>query len=87
MITTTTKACSNKDHPEGSKKRCGDSCNVRTGHLIPAKDDLSIYWRLARPELLRKWKASKGGKMPVSSDAFSLFAETAKDAHKHNSRL
>ena len=51
------------------------SCNL-TQHkdqLPAAKDDLSIYWRLARPELVRKWQSAPGGKQ-VSSDAFSRFA-------------
>jgi hypothetical protein len=87
MVTTTKRACSKKDHPEGCTKKCGKNCDLRTGHLLPAKDDLSIYWRLARPELLRKWAASEKGKgKPVSSDAFSLFAEGAKDAQKYNGR-
>ena len=66
------------------------SCNLtrHTGHLPAAKDNLSIYWRLARPELLRKWKAH--GKDPVSSDVFATFAGgggctlRASDATRHD---
>jgi hypothetical protein len=49
---------------------------------------LSIYWRLARPELLRKWKASEKGKgNPVSSDAFSRFAQGSEGEGAHNKNV
>ena len=106
FATTTKKACSNlaectgkntKDLPycknktEKNKKK---GCSLRKGHLPAEENDLSIYWRLARPELLRKWKASEKGKdNPVSSDAFSLFSgggthtQEASDANDHNNNV
>ncbi len=67
------KACTNLPGCKGNKRKdkgepyCKKkSCNLtlRTSHLPAAEDDLSIYWRLARPELVRKWKAL--GMDPVS---------------------
>ena len=81
-FTTTKKACSNLPGCKGKKRKnksepyCKKkSCNLtqHKGQLPAAKDDLSIYWRLARPELVRKWQSAPGGKQ-VSSDAFSRFA-------------
>jgi hypothetical protein len=91
------KACTNlpgckgrkrkdKSEPYCKKRNC--NLTLRTGHLPAAEDDLSIYWRLARPELVRKWKAL--GKDPVSSDAFARFTGggpctlKASDADDHD---
>jgi hypothetical protein len=53
----------------GQERPYKKSCNLtqHTGHLPAAKDDLSIYWRLARPELAHKWKSYTWGEIVLRS--------------------
>jgi hypothetical protein len=61
--------------------------------LLPsAEGNMSIYWRLLRPELLTLLKDKDYGdgldeKTGLSSDAFSLFAKNGDDHDEHDARI
>jgi hypothetical protein len=59
--------------------------------LPSAPNNLSIYWRLLRPELLTLLKDKDYGdgldEAGLSSDAFCLFAQNGSDFGKHDARI
>ena len=65
--------------------------NAPKAFLPSAPGNMSIYWRLLRPELLTLLKDKDYGDglgvAGLSSDAFSLFAENGNDSAKHNARV
>ena len=76
---------------KGKEKKKACVCPPR--ELLSVVDDnLSIYWRLLRPELLTVLKDKDYGDgleeaKGLSSDGFSRFAATGSDSAKHNARL
>ena len=65
--------------------------NAPNAFLPSAPGNVSIYWRLLRPELLsmlKDWDYDDGlNEAGLSSDAFSLFAQHGSDRDKHDARL
>ena len=65
--------------------------NVSEAFLPSAPNNLSIFWRLLRPELLsmlKDWNYDDGlAEMGLSSDGFSKFAQHGSDCDKHDARL